>query len=445
MKPALGREMARFLGGAHHAQSIRDLLRSIEIIGVVIAGALALSIWIASGWLATHWVKTENISVEVVAQAFGVMGLVTALRFIEDIYVSAIVGLQRQVLANGVSTIMATARGFGAVGVLSWISPTIEAFFIWQGLVSVITVLGYAGALHRLLPRCDRPARFSWPALLDIWRFAAGMMGITLLSLLLMQVDKILLSRLLDLKAFGYYVLAGMVAGTLSMLTAPITSAFYPRFTELVTRNENIVLRAAYHQAAQLVTVVTGTVAIVLMAFGDKLLVLWTNDASLAQQVAPLMTVLVLGNLLNALMTVPYQIQLAHGWTALAIKINIVAATIVVPAILWIVPKYGAIGAAWVWVALNAGYVLVGISLMHLRLLSDEKWRWYSQDVAIPLATAAATAGLCRWAIPNDLGKFSELSAILIASGCVLAIAAFSAPMVANHLPGFVKRDRIYL
>src|ERR1039458_7259727 len=42
MKPALGREMARFSAGAHNTQSIRDLLRSIELIGCTIAGGVNL-------------------------------------------------------------------------------------------------------------------------------------------------------------------------------------------------------------------------------------------------------------------------------------------------------------------------------------------------------------------------------------------------------------------
>ena len=415
-------------------QSIRDLLRSIVTIGGVIAGALALGVWLASGWLATHWVKMEDFSPEVAARAFAAMGAVTALRFVEGIYVSAISGLQRQVLANAVSAAMATARGFGAVGVLALASPTIEAFFIWQGLVSLATVAVYATAIHRVLPKGDRPARFSWAALLDVWRFAAGMMGVTFLVLLLTQVDKILLSRLLDLKAFGYYALAGVVAGALFLLTAPITTAFYPRFTELATRGDEVALRAAYHQGAQLVTVLTGAAAIVLMAFADKILVVWTNDAALARQAAPLMTVLALGNLLNALVWIPYQMQLAHGWTTLAIKINIAAVAVVVPAILLTVPKFGAIGAAWVWVALNAGYVLLEISLMHRRLLPGEKWRWYREDVAIPLAAAAATVGLCRWVIPNDMGKFHEFAAVLTTSGCALAAAALSAPLLRDQL-----------
>ena len=443
MKPALGREMARFTGGAHNAQSIRDLLRSIELIGIAIAGGVALGIWAASGWLASHWVTAKNLPVEVVAQAFAVMGVVTALRFIENIYVSSIVGLQRQVLQNIVTSITATARGLGAIGVLAWVSPTIEAFFFWQGLISLMTLALFAGVVYRALPPAPLHARFSGSALIGIWRFSAGMMAITFLALLLTQIDKILLSRLLTLESFGYYVLAGVVANGLYMLTGPITTAFYPRFTELATNGDEVALRALYHEGAQLVTVLMGAAAMVLMVFGDRVLRLWTGDPALAQQVAPLMAVLALGTLFNGLMWIPYQMQLAHGWTSLTIKVNIVAVSLLVPAILWVVPAYGAIGAAWVWVTLNAGYLIFAIPLMHRRLLPADKWRWYRQDVAVPLAAATATTFLCRWVMPHDLGKLGEFSVLLTTSSCVLIAAALAAPRVRNqlalHLPGRIR------
>lgn len=443
MKPALGREMARFTGGAHNAQSIRDLLRSIELVGIAIAGGVALGIWAASGWLASHWVNAKSLPEEVVAQAFAVMGVVTALRFIENIYVSSIAGLQRQLLQNVVTSITATVRGLGAVALLAWVSPTIGAFFIWQGLISMITVAAFAGIVYRALPPAPLPARFSGPALVNIWRFAAGMVAITFLALLLTQVDKILLSRLLTLESFGYYALAGVVANALYMLTGPITTALYPRFTELTTNGDEVALRARYHQGAQMVTVLMGSAAMVLVVFGDRVLRLWTGNLALTQQVAPLMAVLALGSLLNGLMWIPYQMQLAHGWTSLTIKINIVAVSLLVPAILWVVPAYGAIGAAWVWVTLNAGYLMFDIPLMHRRLLRAEKWRWYRQDVALPLAAATATAFLCRWVMPHDLGKLGEFSVLLITACCVLIAAALAAPMVRHqmvrHLPSKIR------
>ena len=434
MKPALGREMARFTAGAHNAQSIRDLLRSIEVISAIISIGIALCIWAAAAWLASDWITSKDLPTAVVRQSFAVMGVVIALRFVESIYISTIVGLQRQVLESMVSSGIATARGLGAVAMLAWVSPTIGAFFIWQGLISLITIPILALIVYREIPTAPRSARFSLPAIVAIWRFAAGVMLITLLALLLTQVDKILLSRLLPLKVFAFYALAGVLTNTLYMLTNPISAAFYPQFTELVTRQDTIALRRAYHQAAQLTVVVVGAAAVVLIVFADSVVHLWTANAQLTMQVAPLLKVMVLGTLVNALVGIPYQMQLAHGWTKLTIKINGVAVVFLIPAILYVVPIYGAIGAAWIWVVLNVGYLIVDIYFMHRRLIPTEKWRWYREDVAIPLIVATMTALVCRSISPRDMSKIAEFSMLIMSSGCVVLTTLLVCPLLRAHV-----------
>lgn len=438
MTPTLSREMARYTGGAHDAQSIRDLLRSIEIIGLSIAALVALGIWAASGWLASDWLRAEKLSIEAIAQAFAIMGVVTALRFLENIYRSSIVGLQRQVLLNVLTSVMAMLRGLGAVGVLVCVSPTIEAFFLWQCLISIATVVLFAIVVYRTLPMSHQPARFSLPALIGIWRFAASMVAITLTSLLLMQVDKIILSRLLTLEAFGYYTLSAVVANALYMIANPINQAIYPHFTELLTKNDQASLISAYHKGAQLITVLMGSAAIVLIFFGEVVFALWTHDTILARRVAPLVAVLALGTLLNGLMHIPYQLQLSYGWTSLTLRINIVAVAVLVPAILWATPTYGAIGAAWIWVTLNVCYLIFAIYFMHRRLLPTEKWRWYRQDVAIPLIASTAIAGLLRCAMPTHLSALAQLIGLLFAAGLVLATASIAAPVVRQQILGYL-------
>ena len=167
-----------------------------------------------------------------------------------------------------------------------------------------------------------------------------------------------------------------------------------------------------------------------LMMFGDRMLLLWTANPSLAQQVTPLLTVLTLGTLLNALMWMPYQLQLAHGWTKLTIKINTVAVGIQIPAILWVVPAYGTIGAAWVWVMLNASYLIFAVYLMHRRLLPTEKSRWYREDVAFPLGVATTIAVLCRWVMPDDWSKIAEFAGLLASYCSVLIGSVLAAPMI---------------
>jgi len=434
MRPALFREMARFTAGAHNAQSIRDLLRSVEIVVVAIAAAIAIGIWAASGWLASDWLRLERLPAPTVAHAISIMGLVIGLSFVADIYVNSISGLQRQVLQNALIGAIATVRAVGAVGVLAFISPTIDAYFLWQGLVSVITVVLFAAALYLILPTAPRAARFSRSAIREIWRFAAGMLAITFSAILLTQIDKILLSKLLTLEAFAYYALAGMVANALHSLDAPIMATFYPRFTELATRGDEAALPPAYHQGAQLVTVTVGAAASVLIVFAAPILTVWTGNPALVEHVAPLVRVLAFGTMLHCFMSIPANLALAYGWTSFAFFVNAVAICIIVPAIFWLVPAYGAIGAAWAWVALNSGYVLFAIALLHRRLLTTEKWNWYIKDTIMPLSSAFITAWLCHRLAPDNLGKAGELGVLIVSSVFALTAATLSAPMVRHQL-----------
>ena len=430
MKPALGREMARYTGGTHNEQSIWNLLRSVEIVSCVIVITVAFVIWLISNWLATSWVKAQALPIPVIAQAFAIMGLVAALQFFESIYSSSLAGLQRQVIQNVVVCSMATIRGLGAVGVLVWISPTTQAFFVWQAICSCISLLVCATVVYQSLPSPPKPARFSKVALLSVWRFASGMLVITILALLLTQVDKAVLSRMLALDSFGYYVLASSIAGSLAMLVGPITAAFYPRFNQLIVMGDTVGIHSAYHQAAQLVTVIVGSAAAVLFFFSEQILVLWTGDPELSHRVAPIMAVLALGTFLNCLMWVPYQMQLAYGWTSLTVIINSIAVAILIPAIFVMVPIYGPIAAAWIWVILNSGYCLIGVHFMYRRILKTEKWAWYIRDVLIPLLAASAIAFLGSFIFPVTVERRWGAGLITLISAISIGAAALAAPLI---------------
>lgn len=439
MTPTLGREMARFTGGGHSTETIRDLLRSVEIIAVGVAVLVAGGILLGSNWIATSWLNADTVSTDEVAQAFAIMGFVSALRFIETLYRSAIVGLQRQVLFNVVNSIIATVRGLGAVGVLILISPTIKAFFLWQGAVSIIMVVTLAVSTYGSIPKGVRSGRFSLDSLLGVWKFAGGMVGITILALLLTQVDKILLSKLLSLKAFGYYTLAAAVAGNLYILIGPIAQAFYPKLCELYEKGDSVKLADNYHKGAQMVSVIAGSAAIVMILYADTFLTLWTQDAELAAQVSLLLSFLMLGNLLNGLMWIPYYTQLAHGWTRLTVYVNIVAVLFIVPAIILVVPRYGAEGAALVWVVLNAGYCLISVQFMYRKIMTFEKWSWYREDLLAPLISAALSVGLIKFLWPNPQTVLAQLMVLGIASFAALATSGFSSKYIRLEAQIFTK------
>jgi O-antigen/teichoic acid export membrane protein len=426
MTPTLSREMARYTAGAHSAESIRDLLRTLELMCFALAVILFVVLSLCSTWLANHWLHTEKLPSAELAQAISVMGLVIALRFIEGLYRGAIVGLQQQVWLNIAGAASATLRSVGAVLVLIWIAPDINAFFLWQGVASVITIVGFMIATYHHLPASKRAAQFSLLQLKSIWQFAGGMVVITLLSLLLTQIDKIILSRLLSLELFGYYTLAGTVAATLNHLILPITQAYYPRFTELVTQDDTTGLITTYHQSAQLISVLIIPATLVLVFFGNNLLLLWTGNPLLADNVAPLLALLATGIMLNGFIHIPYILTLAYGWTKFSMYQNIIAVLILVPSMIWATIHYGAIGAAWMGIILNAGYILIGVHFMYRRILITEKWRWYGKDMILPMLAAIVIMRLCMLVQPS-VDSRSLWLIWLTTTGILMVISAWRA------------------
>lgn len=440
MTPTLNREMARFTAGAHSEQSINNLLRSLEIIAICIAALIILLVWTCSDYLAKDWLRASKLSVEVIAQAIAIMGFIAALRFVESLYRGSLYGLQRQVWYNVVGATLATLRHGGALVVLAWIAPEVQVFFYWQAVISLLTVIVLAVEVHRTLPSPPLSPRFELASVANVWKFAGGMMSVTFLAILLTQLDKLLLSRLLSLESFGYYTLAATVAGVLYMAVSPITSAFYPRLVELSIRENQTTVASLYHQGSQLVTILISPVVMLLSVFSNDILFIWSGDFVLSANTGSILSIFVIGVFLNCLMHMPAQLQLAYGWVGLGIKTNMVAVILLAPAVFWIVPTYGVIGAAWVWVTLNAGYVLIAIQLMHRKLFPEEKWRWYFADVILPWIGSIGIIVLAKQFQPSSYhDRWFNLLFVLVTGGLALLASAMLADCIRPKLLAFVK------
>jgi O-antigen/teichoic acid export membrane protein len=439
LTPTLGREMARFKAEVHGLQDIHNLVRSMEWIFTSVAVTIALGVATAASWLSNNWLHAEHLPLPVVTGALVIIGFVIAVRWMSGLYRSALMGLQLQVWLSICTAIFSTLRGLGVIAVLIWISPTIQAFFIYQGLVSAMEALVLAMKLKRVLPSPPAPARFSWTALNSVWRFAAGMTISTLLALLLTQIDKVLLSNFLSLSMFGYYMLASAVAGALYMLVVPVSNAATPRLSELVARNEVPVLVSEYHKFSQLITLLLVPAAVVLAAFSGHVVLLWTGNRETTDFVAPLVSLLAIGTMLNGLMYIPSALTMAYGWARIGVYVNAVSVLILLPALYFLVPEYGAIAAAVIWVVLNTGYVILVIPFMHRRLLPAEMWRWYRQDVFVPMFMVLAAIGLLRAVspAPESVSVPANFLIVMLAGVVAVAVAVLAVPIGRKQLGQF--------
>ncbi len=249
-------------------------------------------------------------------------------------------------------------------------------------------------ALRR--PPAARRPRFRIAILARTWRFAIGLSGIAMAGMLLAQLDKLVLSTLLSLEQFGYYTVASMVAGGLSTLVQPVFNAVFPVFSAQVARADQDALGREYHRAARTLAALIFPPALLIAWYAHGVLLAWTGNATTAAVAAPILCLLILGSCLNGLMNIPYALQLAHGYVRLGLIFNLVSLAVLLPLVYWGAACYGPAGAAAGWLILNAGYVVVGMPLIHRRFLRSELRRWYLGDNLEPLLLSALVVGLSQ-------------------------------------------------
>jgi len=437
--PTLNREMARLRAGAHTPQSVRELLRGLEGIYVAMSVLVITAVWVAAPSLTGGWLKVGSLSPGLVTASLRIMGVVVAIRWLEQVYRGALLGLQDLIWLNSRQAALATARWAGAY-VLILLRPSITAFFIWQGAISLLGAAMLMHRTYRQLPRASHPTKFRLSALHDVRVFAGGMFVSSILGFATTQSDKLAVSKLLPLADLGYYMLASALAGGLLQLMAPLNSAVYPRLTEQAEQDDVEGMGRTYQTACEWMAAVIVPPSLLLAFFARPILLLWTRDAAVAGATAPILTVLALGTMCYGFMNLPYMLQLAHGWTGLAIWINIIAVAVIVPLILWAVPRHGPIGAAYGWLLLNVGYVVVMAHLMHRRVLPGRKKTWYRDAIARPLVAGGMVCGGFLFVWPSSPSH--EIAALILGLaglavfGAVVAVLPTVRPVISRLIVG---------
>jgi O-antigen/teichoic acid export membrane protein len=250
------------------------------------------------------------------------------------------------------------------------------------------------------------------------------------MALLLTQLDKIILSKMLSLEFFGYYTLATTVSNGLSIITGSVFTVMFPSFSQRVAIADVEGLKQLYHRGCQLMSVLILPVAILVALFAREILVMWIHNPVTVVNTHLLVSLLVVGTALNSLMTLPYALQLAHGWTSLTFYTNVISVIILIPLLVVSISYYAAVGAALIWILLNSGYVIISIQIMHRRLLKGEQLRWYFEDVGLPLIASLSVIGIGRLLVKDS----TPLPAALGGMGIMLLLALISAALATPQI-----------
>ena len=433
LTPTIARESARYRGGAMSALAYRRLYRSLGLIFAAVAIVGGAALLLMADTVARQWLKASSLPAADVSAAIRIMAVCVALRWMGGLYRGVVSGSERLVWLSGFTALVATLRFAGVFASMAVWGFTPIVFFWHQLAVAALEAVVLLVMCQRLLPAVSSLGEaigWSFKPVQPLLRFSLTIAFTSSVWVLVTQTDKLILSGVLPLAEYGTFTLAVLVAGGITIISGPISTALMPRMARLHAEGRHDEVRRLYNLSAQFISVVAGSLAVTLLVCADTLLFAWSGNAELSTAAAPVLRLYAVGNGLLALGAFPYYLQYARGNLRYHLIGNVVLVVVLVPAICLAALQAGGVGAGWAWVAMNALYLLFWVGYVHAKLEPGLHGPWLAGNVfAILLPTVGVGLLLGTWRSGLG-GRWLEGGRTVgIAAACLL-VATWASPLL---------------
>lgn len=441
LTPAISREAARHKGGGIDALELRKLVRSLEGVFLALGAIAMLVLLLSANAISKNWLKIEALDASQVQQVVGLIAFIVVLRWLCGLYRGVITGFEQQVWLSVFTSAIATIRFVLVIPYLIFVGATPIHFFGYQLAVAVTELFILATKTYLSIPAALEPAvvRWQWQPLRNVMRFALSAAFTSAVWVLVTQTDKLILSGMIPLGEYAVYTMGVLIAGGITILTAPVMAAMMPRMVKLDAEGSEARLFDLYRECTQLVGLVVVPIVIIFALFPVQVMTAWTGQTDLASRAAPILSLYAIGNGILAFAGLSYLLQVARGNLKLHVVGNLIFVILFLPMLYFAVTRFGMIGAGYSWIIANLIPFVLWLPVIHHKFLKGGHLRWIVEDIFAVALFPAFIAGIAWYFVSWSDERWHILTTLILLYTVVAAAAAVSSSKFRTRLALYLR------
>jgi O-antigen/teichoic acid export membrane protein len=438
LTPAISREAARHKGGGIDALALRKLLRALEGVFLALSAVAMLGMFLGANAIATNWLTIETLDATQVQHVLSIITVIVVLRWVCGLYRGIITGFEQQVWLSAFTSGIATIRFVLVIPYLIFVGATPKHFFGYQLAIAVVEIFILVTKTYRLMPEMLEPMRirWQWDPLRNVMQFALSAAFTSAVWVLVTQADKLILSGMIPLSEYAIYTMGVLIAGGITILTAPVMAAIMPRMVKLDAEGDEIGLLNLYRECTQLVGLVIVPFVVILALFPVQVMTAWTGQLDIANRAAPILSLYAIGNGILAFAGLSYMLQVARGNLKLHIVGNVIFVLLFLPLLYFAVTRFGMVGAGYAWIVTNLFPFVVWLPIVHRKFLKGAHLRWLAEDIFAVALMPTLVAGMAWYFVRWSNDRWQTLGTLVM----LYVLVAASAAIGSRHFRARVAR-----
>lgn len=326
-------------------------------------------------------INITEINKNLIVMCLIIQGLGISFQLLSNFYIGGLLGLEHQVYANILQVLYSFFKN-GIVILVIFFFPSIIFFFIWQTLISIIFMFIIRKAVIKTLfsfiirKNCEileidsiKPFKIYPKVLNSLRKFVGGIFLISLISMLVTQVDRIIISKFFLIEILGYYTIAYSIGQVLIILINPFAMALLPKFTHLYTSKLFNEAKLLYTKSFFFVNILALSLMNNILFYGKEIILLWTGNISVSNEASKFIPYLAIGSGFLSLQILPYNIAISNSYTKANTIISIFVLFIIIPGYWFSTIYFGSIGPAVVWAIIQIIVTPIYIYSIHYKFL----------------------------------------------------------------------------
>jgi O-antigen/teichoic acid export membrane protein len=363
------------------------LIRSVEFVFILLIVLIVFLSFFCASFIANKWLNLGNIDHNVAINAIRLMSISIAIQFLTNLYNGCLLGLEKQLLSNFYQIGWSILKNGCVIFVIWLIKSDILLFYLWFIFADIIYTFVLRYTLMRTL--CFKLS-FKWELhelynLRKIFKYAIGILFISLISAINFQLDKIIISKYLPISDLGIYNLAYALSQIPVMFVTAFSIAIFPRFVFFYSTNDNEKLISLFKDSYKVLNIIAICIAVYICFYSYDLLLLWTRNIEIVNKASASASVLIIGSMFLAFQILPFNFILAKGVTKINVIFGIINIFILVPMLIFLVSKYGIVGAAVSWLIMQFLFTLFYNNYVYKNFINDGWLKWFFNDTILPL------------------------------------------------------------
>lgn len=401
-----------------------SIFKTLESFYFILSLVGILLVIVFSNYIANHWINTDHIEKDELSIILKIFGVELGFQLLFRFYMGGLLGLEKQVKANVYQLLWGICRN-ALVVVVIYYYPSLEVFIIWQAVSTILFTLFLRMSLLKSfdLSRWTFSFEIDKKIIKDIGGFAGGMLLIAIVSAVNTQLDKLTISKFLDIENLGYYTLAVSLSQGLVLLVNPLLTAILPTLTGLFSENKVKESLELIKNSGLFISILVFSFLSHLIINSEKMIWIWTGNVHIAQEASPLLKIISVAYAMIALQMLPYNVAIANGYTKINNVLGIISLFVIIPGYFIFIQKYQSIGGAYVFCIIQIVTMFLYAYLINNKFMKfNYLFEIIIKQIFIPIVIISLITFVFSL-IPIFLGKNRIFELIWIGFGVLLNLA----------------------